>query len=352
MRRVICLTLNAFFLPFGYYYLKHHQRLLLASAYSLFAPFLVIPVARFFVLRFGAFWPSMVLFFLGLVIWALILWDTWRLSSSYRPSDVPAFYRLPHALWFIPSLIVALFLAGDLKERWKAHLIEAKRSSSRAMEPSIGQDEYMYFTKVSMQELRRGDIVAFTSPREDSRFVSRIVGLPGDRLALREASIKSTIGVVSVTQLTVNGVDVPLRPLRLTAADMDRDIEDPSEYLAFEESLDGRTHPVLESPPPAEFGDFRSITLSEGEYYLMSDNRDNARDSRSIGPIRGSLIMGRYAGSYMDINAHRSEGVGQDSVCEIDARSARCYIEHLTKLAKGDIRWKRLFTGAASHNSM
>lgn len=351
MRRVISLILNAFFLPFGYYYLKHHQRLLLASAYSLFAPFLIIPVTRFFVLQFGAFWPSTVLLFLGVAFWAVILWDTWRLSTSYRPTHVPVFYALPHALWFIPSLLIALFIAGDLRERWKAQIIEAKRSSSSAMEPTIGQDEYMYFTKVPPQDLRRGDIVVFSAPHEDSRFVSRIVALPGDRIALREERIKSAQGVVSVTQVTLNGADVPLRPLRRTASDTGRDIEDSDEYLVFEESLDGRPHAVLESPPAAEFAEFKSMVMAEEEYYLMADNRDNARDSRYTGPVPGSLIKGRYAGSYMDINAHRSEAASRDSECQTDVRSARCYMTHLTQLAKGDIRWQRLFIGAASHNS-
>lgn len=35
------------------------------------------------------------------------------------------------------------------------------------------------------------------------------------------------------------------------------------------------------------------ITLGEDEYYVLGDNRDNSNDSRSIGPIKRSMIVGR-----------------------------------------------------------
>lgn len=35
------------------------------------------------------------------------------------------------------------------------------------------------------------------------------------------------------------------------------------------------------------------LTLGDNEYYVMGDNRDNSRDSRVFGPIRGDDIVGR-----------------------------------------------------------
>lgn len=35
------------------------------------------------------------------------------------------------------------------------------------------------------------------------------------------------------------------------------------------------------------------ITLGENEYYVMGDNRENSRDSRSFGPIDRDMIWGR-----------------------------------------------------------
>lgn len=35
------------------------------------------------------------------------------------------------------------------------------------------------------------------------------------------------------------------------------------------------------------------ITLGDDEYYVLGDNRENSRDSRSFGPVDGDTIWGR-----------------------------------------------------------
>jgi signal peptidase I len=99
----------------------------------------------------------------------------------------------------------------------------------------------------------RGDIVVFETPPEASEicpgpggvFVKRLIGLPGDTVEIRG------------DQLYVNG-----EPL-------------PEPY-------------VFNGEVGEEFG---PVTVPEGEYFMMGDNRLQSCDSREWGPVpRGNLI--------------------------------------------------------------
>jgi signal peptidase I len=45
-------------------------------------------------------------------------------------------------------------------------------------------------------------------------------------------------------------------------------------------------------PNAKTIGNLR-VSLSEGEYYVMGDNRTSSLDSRGFGPIRKDAIIGR-----------------------------------------------------------
>ena len=133
----------------------------------------------------------------------------------------------------------------------------------------------------------RGDIIVFRLPRSlDIHYIKRVIGLPGEEVALKG-------GVVFI-----NGQEVPRRKVE------DRSLKTgspPSRKVpAFEEILpNGRSYTVLEIEPNGRLDNFGPTKVPEGHLFVLGDNRDNSNDSRiqdgtfGVGPVPVELIVGK-----------------------------------------------------------
>jgi len=129
-------------------------------------------------------------------------------------------------------------------------------------------------------EPRRGDIVVLSSPHDGTRLVKRVVGLPGDTVAM------------SGGDLLIDGRPVACEP---TGTDLRWALppDDQDRHELLTEDLRGRRHVVMRSPDARARRDFGPITVPADSYLVMGDNRDHSFDSRYFGFVGRDALQGR-----------------------------------------------------------
>jgi signal peptidase I len=196
-----------------------------------------------------------------------------------------------------------LFLLGMLM--FRSALADWNTVPTGSMQPTIhigdrivvdrmAYDLRVPFTHISLlhrTDPRRGDIVIIDSAATGERLVKRVVGVPGDRIALR------------ANVLYVNGHAARYRPAR--AAGIAQDRTQPASYA--DESIAGRHHLVrLVRYLPSPVSNYGPVTVPAGHYLAMGDNRDDSYDSRFFGFVPRAEIVGRarYVAMSLDPARH------------------------------------------------
>ncbi|MGV1758176.1 signal peptidase I [Rhizobium sp. P44RR-XXIV] len=132
-------------------------------------------------------------------------------------------------------------------------------------------------------EPKRGDVVVFRfPPNPDVDYIKRVIGLPGDRI-----QVKNDI-------LYINGQAVPREPHGTFASDYS---QEPGDNIAvYSERLadTGKVYDTLDLSPNSRGDNTQEYVVPAGHYFMMGDNRDNSDDSRfDVGYVPAENLIGR-----------------------------------------------------------
>ncbi len=152
--------------------------------------------------------------------------------------------------------VVIISLAIILPIRY--FLIQPFYVKGASMEPSFYDHEYLIIDEISyrLREPQRGDIIVFRYPQNTQEyFIKRLIGLPGEKVQLKDGDV----------------------------------------YIYNQQFPDGfKLNESYLSPGTKTYGFNEEIlSLGQDEFYLLGDNRNSSKDSRSFGQVNKNFIIGR-----------------------------------------------------------
>jgi len=201
------------------------------------------------------------------------------------------------------SLAVFLLLMLGFRSAW-ADWVTVPTGS---MNPTIVEgdrllvDKHVFGLRIPFTHVRvtagadpaRGDIVVFDSPANGQSLVKRVAAIPGDTLELDGET------------LVINGRAASYRPGDLRRL---RDLLSTTvaeEPVLLTENSAGSEHGILLLPARSPDRVFGPVTVPDGMYFMLGDNRDNSADSRYIGFVPRRNIVGRATRVVVSLNPER-----------------------------------------------
>jgi signal peptidase I len=199
---------------------------------------------------------------------------------------MPSTFRKSTLREYFESIVIAVILALFVRT-W---VVQAFKIPTGSMENNLLIGDHLLVNKfvfgptmtavdralLPVRDIRRGDIVVFKYPDEPERdFIKRVIGLPGDTLELKAKKVY------------ING-----QPL-----------DEPYVHFLTPASEGGE---VTSADVRERYG---PVTVPDGQYFVMGDNRDNSQDSRYWGFLPRHYVKGKALMIYWSYESGREDYV-------------------------------------------
>jgi len=239
------------------------------------------------------------MFALFMIVILLVTGFIWLLDiivlRKNRPADAQEPIVVEYAKSFFPVILIVFCV--------RSFIIEPFKIPSGSMMPTLLAGDYILVNKfdygfrlpilnntlIKMGSPNRGDVVVFHYPPDPSiDYIKRVIGLPGDKIRYEDKRL--TINGKPLEMETVGNYDYVLSGLNMMTAKQ------------YKEQLGDVKHDILvhdvmanyeAETIGAKFASNEEITVPQGHYLAMGDNRDNSSDSRVWGFVPDGNLVGK-----------------------------------------------------------
>jgi len=170
---------------------------------------------------------------------------------------------------FLSSALVMVAVVLGIR----AFVIQPFRVDGQSMEPTLENREYILVDKLSfrLRQPKRDDVVIFNpdKSRPELAYVKRVIGLPGDRVVVAGGRVKIY------------------------------DDQYPSGQVINEPYLAPGTQTLVDN----DLSHKLDLTLGPNQYFLLGDNRQHSYDSRALGVVDQSQLVGKAGFIILPVSA-------------------------------------------------
>jgi signal peptidase I len=224
------------------------------------------------------------------------------------------FWRTMASYWcsaLLLGVLLALFI--------RTILFQPFNMPSRSMAPTLLNGDYFFVSKYAYgyshyslpfsppwfsgrifgSEPARGDVVVFRLPKDGTTdYVKRLVGLPGDRIEMKQ-------GLLYINDTPVTRARLP----DFVGADL-CGAGSAANVKRWRETLpNGKSYETLDCVDNGFYDNTSVYTVPEGYFFVLGDNRDNSVDSRVLSAM-GYVPFENFIGRVGLIFFSRTSGPG------------------------------------------
>jgi len=194
---------------------------------------------------------------------------------------------------YFESIVIAVILALFIR----TFVVQAFKIPTGSMEENLLIGDHLLVNKfvfgptataveralLPVAPIKRGEVIVFKYPEEPERdFIKRVIGLPGERVELREKKVY------------IN----------------DRPLDEPYVHFLQPPGQNSEFHEVTSFDVRERYG---PVTVPPNHYFVMGDNRDNSQDSRYWGFLPRELVKGKALIIYWSYESDREDYVDESA---------------------------------------